>query len=148
MNQKIEQITKGQPRNKFPAFRAGNTVQVFLKIKEEDKTRIQMFEGILMRIQGKGVSKSFTVRRISYGEGVERTFLFNSPNIDRVKVAKKGKARRAKLYYLRDKIGTKTKVDQREGAGEENAATETPLPPSPEAQRAKDDAPPREEGPK
>ncbi len=148
MNKKIEQITKGQPRNSFPAFRAGNTIQVFMKIKEEGKTRIQMFEGVVMRIQGKGVSKSFTVRRISYGEGVERTFLFNSPNIDKVKVAKKGKAKRAKLYYMRDKIGKKTKVDEKEGAGEEGPVAGTPPLPSSEAQVPKDDASPREEGPK
>ena len=132
MNKKIEHVEKAYAKKDVPKFNVGDTIQIFLKIKEEDKTRIQMFEGVVISRRGSGISKSFTVRRISYGEGVERTFPLHSPNIERVKVVKKGKPGRAKLYYLRKKIGKKTKIEEKDSFG--------PAAPKP--------APPREEGPK
>lgn len=96
-----------------PKFNVGDTVLVHVKIKEEDKTRIQVFDGIVIRKKGAGVRATFTVRRVSYGEGLERTFLIHSPFIDKVVVKKKGSVRRAKLYYLRDKKGKKSKVAEK-----------------------------------
>lgn len=104
---KLELITKSQIRNDLPEFRVGDTVRVDVKIKETDskgveKTRIQAYEGIVIAIQGSGISKNFIVRKISGGVGVERTFPMNSPIIDKVTVVRKGMVRRAKLHYLRD----------------------------------------------
>ena len=96
-----------------PKFNIGDTVAVHVKIKEEGKTRIQVFDGIVIKRKGSGVSATFTVRRISFGEGVERTFPLNSPSIDKVAVRKKGAVRRAKLYYLREKKGKKSKVAEK-----------------------------------
>ena len=107
----IKYIESSQIRKDIPEFKVGDTVRVFSKIKEEGKTRLQAFEGIVMRLKGSGLRKNFTVRRISYGEGVERTFPLYSPSIDNIKVVRKGKVRRAKLYYLRKKIGKKTKIE-------------------------------------
>ena len=95
----------------MPEFKVGDTVRVFSKIIEEDKTRLQALEGTVIRPKGGGLRKNFTVRRISYGEGIEKTFPLHSPSIDSIKVVRKGKVRRAKLYYLRKKIGKKTKVE-------------------------------------
>lgn len=108
---KISYIESKQIRKDVPGFRTGDTVRVFSKIQEEGKTRLQAFEGTVTALKGIGVSKVFTVRRISYGEGVERTFPLNSPSIDHINVVKKGKVRRAKLYYLRKKIGKKGKIE-------------------------------------
>lgn len=98
---------------KTPEFKVGDTVKVLIRIKEEEKTRIQAFEGIVIRKKGKGISETFTVRRISYGEGVERIFPIHSPSIHGIEVVKRGKVRRAKLYYLRKKVGKKTVVEER-----------------------------------
>ena len=95
-------------------FGPGDTVKVHVKIiEEEGKTRIQAFEGIVLKKHGAGVSETFTVRRISYGEGVERVFPLNSPMIDRIQVIKRGKVRRAKLYYLRDRKGKSAKIKEK-----------------------------------
>jgi len=93
-------------------FNIGDTVKVYVKIIEEDKTRIQSFEGIVMRKHGSGLGSTFTVRKVSYGEGLERIFPFNSPFVERVVVVKPGKVKRAKLYYLRKKIGKAGKVQE------------------------------------
>jgi len=111
-NSKIELVEKSFLKQDLPKFNVGDTVKVYVRIKEEDKTRLQAFEGIVMRERGSGVQKTFTVRRISYGEGVERTFPLNSPSGEKVDVLKKGKVKRAKIYYLRDKVGKKTKVQE------------------------------------
>ncbi|OIO80939.1 MAG: 50S ribosomal protein L19 [Candidatus Omnitrophica bacterium CG12_big_fil_rev_8_21_14_0_65_43_15] len=111
-NSKIELVEKSFLKQDLPKFNVGDTVKVYVRIKEEDKTRLQAFEGIVMRERGSGVQKTFTVRRISYGEGVERTFPLNSPSVEKVDVLKKGKVKRAKIYYLRDKVGKKTKVQE------------------------------------
>jgi large subunit ribosomal protein L19 len=112
-------------RKDIPAFDIGDTIDVQLKIVEEGKSRIQTFEGIAIAKAGSGLGESFTVRKISYGEGVEMVFPLNSPSIDRIKVVKKGDVRRAKLYYLKRKIGKDTKVDEKI----EHAKTQIPTPP-------------------
>lgn len=94
-------------------FSPGDTVKVYVKIPEEGKVRIQMFEGVVIRKRGRGISQTFTVRRVSYGEGVERIFPLFSPIIDRIELVKKGKVRRAKLYYLRGIKGKKAKIGEK-----------------------------------
>jgi len=94
-------------------FRVGDTVSVHVKIVEEGKARTQLFEGIVIAKRGSGVRASFTVRKISFGEGVERVFPVNSPFVEKVVLKKKGDVRRAKLYYLRNKIGKATKVEEK-----------------------------------
>ena len=96
-----------------PQFNIGDTVDVQLKIVEEGKSRIQTFEGIVIARAGSGLTESFTVRKVSYGEGVEMVFPIHSPSIDKVKVVKKGDVRRAKLYYLKRKVGKETKVEEK-----------------------------------
>ena len=103
--QLVEQITKKQMRNDIPDFKPGDTLKVFVKIKEGDKFRVQLFEGVCIARKGKGISETFTVRKISYQVGVERTFPIHSPIIDHIEVAKIGKVRRAKLHYLRGLSG-------------------------------------------
>jgi len=127
---KIRELEKDLMKKDIPNFKVGDTVRVFVKIKEGDKTRLQAFEGIVIAKKGSGVRETFTVRRISYGEGIERIFQLHSPLIDSISVVKKGKVKRATLYYLRKKIGKHTKVeeemefDKREKAplGEEGAS--------------------------
>lgn len=121
-------------RAEIPEFNVGDTVKVLTRIKEEEKTRIQAFEGIVIRKRGKGVSETFTVRRISYGEGVERIFPIHSPSIHRVEVIRRGKVRRAKLYYLRKKVGKKTKVEERLETPEAQEETPEAQEETPEAQ--------------
>ena len=93
-------------------FSIGDTVRVSVKIREGERERIQMFEGTVIARKGAGVSESFTVRRVSYGVGVERVFPYNSPNVAGVQVIRRGKVRRAKLYYLRDRVGKAAKVKE------------------------------------
>lgn len=97
----------------IPDFRVGDTIQVHYRIIEGTRERIQVFEGIVIKKQGKSSRKTFTVRRISYGIGVERTFLLNSPRIAQIKIVRKGRVRRAKLYYLRDRQGKAAKVKEK-----------------------------------
>lgn len=100
-------------KKKIPPFAPGDTLKISVKIVEGDKKRIQNFEGTVIRYRGEGINKSFTLRRISYGIGVEKTFPLYSPTIEKIKVIKKGKVRRAKLYYLRDRKGKTTKIKER-----------------------------------
>lgn len=109
----VDKITKSQIRQDLPEFRVGDTVKVNVKIVEGKRERIQAFEGIVMAIQGGGVSKTFIVRKVSGGVGVERTFPFNSPKIDSVVVVRKGKVRRAKLNYIRNLKG-QAKIKERQ----------------------------------
>jgi len=95
-----------------PVFSIGDTVRVHVKIKEGDRERIQTFEGTVIARKHSGVSETFTVRRVSYGVGVERVFPLHSPNIDKLEVVRKGKARRGKLYYLRNRVGKAAKVKE------------------------------------
>lgn len=107
----IEKIQQAQLRTDLVPFKVGDTVRVYSRIKEADRERLQMFSGIVINKQGRGTRETFTVRRISYGEGVERVFPLHSPFIQKVEVERAGKVRRAKLYYLRKRIGkTATKV--------------------------------------
>ena len=95
---------------------SGNTVRVHVRIKEGNKERIQVFEGIIIKVQGGGVNKTFTVRKISYGVGVEKTFLVHSPLVEKVELVRVGKARRARLFYLRDRVGKAAKTKEQIGA--------------------------------
>ncbi|MEG0366608.1 MAG: 50S ribosomal protein L19 [Coprobacillus sp.] len=110
--QLVEQITKKQLRSDVPTFKPGDTVKVYVKIKEGEKTRIQLFEGVCIARRGGGVSETFTVRKISYQVGVERTFPIHSPIIDRIEVVKIGKVRRAKLHYLRGLSGKAARIKE------------------------------------
>ena len=110
--QLVEQITKKQLRSDIPEFKAGDTLKVYVKIKEGDKFRVQLFEGVCIARKGSGISETFTVRKISYQVGVERTFPVHSPIIDRIEVAKIGKVRRAKLHDLRGLSGKAARIKE------------------------------------
>ena len=112
----IKSIEHEQLKNKVPNLKVGDTVRVHQRIKEGNRERIQVFEGIIIKMQGGGVNTTFTVRRISYGVGVEKTFLLHSPLVEKVQVVRVGKARRAKLYYLRDRVGKAAKTKEHVGA--------------------------------
>ncbi len=109
----MEKLEKDNMRTDLVSFKVGDTVRVHSRIKEGDRERVQVFSGIVINRQGKGIAQTFTVRRISYGEGVERVYPVHSPFIQKIEVEREGKARRAKLYYLRKRIGkTATKVEE------------------------------------
>ena len=112
----IKSIEHEQLKNKVPELRVGNTVKVHVRVKEGNRERIQVFEGIIIKKQNGGVNSTFTVRRISYGVGVEKTFLLHSPTIEKIEVVRVGKARRAKLFYLRDRVGKAAKTKEKVGA--------------------------------
>ena len=112
----IKSIEHEQLKNKIPELKVGNTVRVHVKIKEGNKERIQVFEGIIIKVQGGGVNQTFTVRKISYGVGVEKTFLVHSPLVEKVELVRVGKARRARLFYLRDRVGKAAKTKEQVGA--------------------------------
>ena len=109
----IKILEDEQLRNDLPDFNVGDTVQVHYKVKEGTRERIQIFEGVVIKRQGGGVRETFTVRRLSYGVGVERTFPLHSPRIEKVVITRKGKARRARLYYLRQRQGKAAKVKEK-----------------------------------
>lgn len=116
----IKSIEHEQLKNKIPELKVGNTVKVHVRIKEGNKERIQIFEGIIIKVQGGGLNQTFTVRKISYGVGVEKTFLVHSPLVEKVELVRVGKARRAKLFYLRDRVGKAAKTREQVGARIEN----------------------------
>jgi large subunit ribosomal protein L19 len=141
MSKVIESIERAQVRADIPQFKAGDTVRVHFKVIEGQRARIQVFEGIVLKRQGAGARETFTVRKQSFGVGVERTFPLHSPKIDRIEVVAIGDVNRAKLYYLRGKVGRKARVrelrpdaartaarkaQQREVAPSEVSETETP----------------------
>ena len=109
----IEAIEAEQLRKDLPAFAIGDTLRVHAKIKEGNRERIQVYEGLLIARRGAGINETITVRRISNGVGVERVFPLNSPRIDTIQVVRKGKVRRAKLYYLRDRVGKAARVKEK-----------------------------------
>ena len=109
----LKAITAEQIRTDLPVLEIGDTVKLYIKVKEGTRERIQMFEGTVIGKKHGGIQETFTVRRISYGVGVERTFPVNSPLIDKIDVVRHGKVRRAKLYYLRDRVGKAAKVKER-----------------------------------
>ena len=108
----IDQIEKEQLRNDLTSFNIGDTVRVSVKVKEGEKERIQAYEGVVIAKKGTGIRETFTVRRVSFGIGVERTFPLNSPKIDKILVVRKGKVRRAKIYYIRNLSGKAAKVKE------------------------------------
>ncbi len=109
----LKSITQDQLRSDLPELNIGDTVKLYVKVKEGAKERIQMFEGTIISKKHGGIAETFTVRRVSYGVGVERTFPVNSPMIDRIEKVRSGKVRRAKLYYLRDRVGKAAKVKEK-----------------------------------
>ena len=113
MSNIIQELEKEQLRSDLPELLVGDTVRVFVKVIEGNRERLQNFEGVVIKIQGGGVRKSFTVRRISYGVGVERTFPYNSPRIGRIEVVHHGVVRRAKLFYLRERSGKAAKLREK-----------------------------------
>ena len=108
----LDKVDAAQLRDDIPKFRPGDTVNVHVKVIEGDKSRIQVFKGVVIRRQNGGIRETFTVRKISFGIGVERTFPVHSPNIDKIEVVSRGKVRRAKLYYLRDLRGKAAKIKE------------------------------------
>ena len=112
----IKSIEHEQMKNKIQVLNVGDTVRVHVKVKEGNRERIQVFEGIIIKVQGGGVNQTFTVRKTSYGVGVEKTFLVHSPTVEKVEVTRVGKARRAKLFYLRDRLGKSAKTKEKVGA--------------------------------
>ncbi len=124
---KLKLIEKTYVKKDIPEFKVGDTLKVYVKLVEEEKTRVQAFEGVVISTKASGIKKTFAIRKISYGEGVERTFFVNSPFLEKIEVVKKGSVKRAKLYYLRGKIGKATKIEEEEGAlsqtGNEQATT-------------------------
>ena len=109
----LESVSQSQIRTDLPKLVVGDTVRVYIKVKEGQRERVQMFEGTIISKKHGGISETFTVRRVSYGVGVEKVFPVNSPNIDKIEVVRKGKVRRAKLYYLRDRVGKAAKVKEK-----------------------------------
>src|SRR6185295_1834295 len=129
----IQQLEKEQMKEKVPALRAGDTVRVHAKVVEGTRERIQVFEGTVIRVTGGGLRQNFTVRRVTHGVGVERTFMIHSPRIDKIDVLRHGDVRQGRLYYLRGKVGKEARIRERrqlvreaEAAvvGEETAAEE------------------------
>ncbi|MFS0656043.1 50S ribosomal protein L19 [Bacillus sp. 179-C3.3 HS] len=112
MQHLIEEITKEQLRTDLPAFRPGDTLRVHVKVVEGTRERIQIFEGVVIKRRGGGISETFTVRKISYGVGVERTFPVHTPKIAKIEVVRHGKVRRAKLYYLRELRGKAARIKE------------------------------------
>lgn len=108
----LQAITQEQLRSDLPNFRPGDTLKVYVKVVEGSRERIQLFEGVVIKRRGGGISETFTVRKISYGVGVERTFPIHSPKIDKIEVARRGKVRRAKLYYLRGLRGKAARIKE------------------------------------
>ena len=112
MNEILRAIEAEQMRNDLPNFNVGDNVKLHVKVKEGNRERIQMFEGTVIKRQNGGLRETFTVRRVAYGVGVERTFPVNSPIIEKMEVTRRGKVRRAKLFYLRDRVGKASKVKE------------------------------------
>jgi large subunit ribosomal protein L19 len=126
MSKVIESLERAQLRDDIPQFKAGDTVRVHFRVIEGQRQRIQVFEGIVLKRQGAGARETFTVRKQSFGVGVERTFPLHSPKIDKIEVTAIGDVNRAKLYYLRGKVGRKARVRERRYGGGAAAATSTP----------------------
>ena len=108
----VKELTTGMLKENAPEIKIGSTVKVHVKTREGERERIQIFEGTVIARNNSGISETFTVRRISYGVGVERVFPVHSPNVDKVEIVREGRVRRAKLYYLRDRVGKAAKVKE------------------------------------
>ena len=116
MSNVIAELGSAVKRDDVPAFRAGDTIKVHVKVVEGNRSRVQVFQGVCIRIQGSGVGRTFTVRKVSFGVGVERTFPLHTPVIDKIEVVVRGDVRRAKLYYLRNLRGKAAKIKERRDA--------------------------------
>ncbi|MEA2656812.1 MAG: large subunit ribosomal protein [Chloroflexota bacterium] len=125
----IQQLEKEQEKEKVPALRAGDTVKVHAKVVEGTRERIQVFEGTVIRVTGGGLRQNFTVRRVTHGVGVERTFMIHSPRIDKIDVLRHGDVRQGRLYYLRGKVGRAARIRERRT----NVAAPAAAAPEPEA---------------
>lgn len=123
---RLQTISTSQVRNDLPDFKPGDTVRVHVRVVEGEKERIQVFEGIVIGIKGSGNSRTFTVRKVSGGVGVERIFPVNTPMIRNIEVTRRGRVRRAKLFYLRDRIGKRARVKERRRTAVEVPGDETP----------------------
>ncbi|MBR6794999.1 MAG: 50S ribosomal protein L19 [Clostridia bacterium] len=110
---KLEAFVSEQLKTEVPQFEVGDTIKVHNRIKEGNRERIQLFEGTVIAKHGGGISETFTVRRVAYGCGVEKTFPIHSPNVEKVEVVRRGRVRRAKLFYLRDRVGKSAKVKEK-----------------------------------
>src|SRR5215216_3004762 len=133
MSKTIDILERRQLREDVPAFKAGDTVRVHFQVIEAQRRRVQVFEGVVIKRQGSGVRETFTVRKNSFGVGVERTFPVHSPKIEKIDVAARGDVRRAKLYYLRERVGKRARVRERRYVGPERAVTPGLLNEEPEA---------------
>jgi large subunit ribosomal protein L19 len=122
----IQQLEKEQQKQKVPALRAGDTVRVHAKVVEGTRERIQVFEGTVIRVTGGGLRQNFTVRRVTHGVGVERTFMIHSPRIDRIDVLRHGDVRQGRLYYLRGKVGRAARIRERRRLIAEEGEAEEP----------------------
>lgn len=131
MDRRILEIEKAQRKKETPDFKVGDTVRVFVRIQEDEKTRIQPYEGIVIARKGGSTRETFAVRRISYGEGVERTFLLHSPHLEKIQVVRRGSVRRAKLYYLRRKVGKSGRIEERFEEGSQAPAAPSVRPEAP-----------------
>jgi large subunit ribosomal protein L19 len=116
MTNAIDTLAAAAKRDDLPEFRAGDTLKVHVKVVEGNRSRVQVFQGVVIRVQGSGVGRTFTVRKVSFGVGVERTFPINSPIFEKVEVVTRGDVRRAKLYYLRNLRGKAAKIKERRDA--------------------------------
>jgi len=112
----VDVVEKSQLRDNIPDFRPGDTVKVDVRVIEGTRSRIQLFEGVVIRRQGGGARETFTVRKVSFGVGVERTFPVHTPVIEKIDVVRRGRVRRAKLYYLRDRVGKKARIKEKRDA--------------------------------
>ena len=113
MTNLIAELGNASKRTDIPAFRAGDTVKVHVKVVEGNRSRVQVFQGVCIRIQGSGVGRTFTVRKVSFGVGVERTFPLHTPTVTKIEVVKRGDVRRAKLYYLRGRTGKAARIREK-----------------------------------
>jgi large subunit ribosomal protein L19 len=124
----VEMVEQSHLKKHLPVFRVGDQVRVVLRIVEGDNERLQAFEGTVIRFRGHGLSKMFTVRKISFGVGVERTLPLHSPRIDKIDVLRSGHVRRSRLYFLRDRTGRAARLDEKVDRREEEAPVATPVP--------------------
>jgi large subunit ribosomal protein L19 len=116
MSNTIDALAAGVARDDIPEFRAGDTLKVHVRVVEGNRSRVQVFQGVCIRLQGSGVGRTFTVRKVSFGVGVERTFPLHTPVIDKIEVVTRGDVRRAKLYYLRNLRGKAAKIREKRDA--------------------------------
>ncbi len=139
---KLDGLDRASLRDDIPAFRAGDTLRVHVKVVEGTRSRVQVFQGVVIRIHGGGIGETFTVRKVSFGVGVERTFPLHTPIIDRIEVMTRGDVRRAKLYYLRDLRGKAAKIkEKRDSVPVKGAKAAKAARPAPTATPAPQDAP-------